>query len=191
MRSKASAVRTVRLGLPLLAAALATACGAHAGSTANAHIQHAAATVSGTPAANALLPAATLGLSDGHLVDHSGRTVYLWEADHAGKSACSGACATVWPPVTVAGIPTVGTGPIRSILTVIARTDGAPQLVYDGHPLYYFAGDSTPGQTHGQGSDGFGARWWELTATGRAITAVGTLTTPAHTTSSSAGGYGY
>src|SRR4029453_14067286 len=46
--------------------------------------------------------AATVDLRDSSLgqivVDAQGRTLYLFEADKGGKSACDGACATVWGP---------------------------------------------------------------------------------------------
>ena len=34
------------------------------------------------------------------LTDGSGRAVYLWAKDTGGMSACTGACAGAWPPVT-------------------------------------------------------------------------------------------
>jgi Secreted repeat of unknown function len=58
------------------------------------------------------------------------------------------------------------------------RSDGSKQATYDGHPLYYFAGDSGPGQTSGQGSDSFGAKWWLVAPTGAAITGAGTAAVP-------------
>jgi hypothetical protein len=39
------------------------------------------------------------------------------------------------------------------------------------HPLYYFVGDSAAGQTNGQGSDNFGAKWWLVASSGAKITA--------------------
>jgi hypothetical protein len=44
-------------------------------------------------------------------------------------------------------------------------------LSYDGHPLYYFSGDSGPGTATGQGSDGFGAKWWLVAPAGSDVTA--------------------
>jgi predicted lipoprotein with Yx(FWY)xxD motif len=46
-------------------------------------------------------------------------------------------------------------------------------VTYAGHPLYYFAGDATPGQTTGQGSNGFGADWWIVAPNGKAIESAG------------------
>ena len=50
------------------------------------------------------------------------------------------------------------------------RADGTKQVTYKGHPLYYYIGDSAAGQTNGQGSNSFGAKWWLLTPAGAAIT---------------------
>ena len=40
-------------------------------------------------------------------------------------------------------------------LTSFTRADGMKQSAFDGHPLYYFAGDTAPGATSGLGIDGF------------------------------------
>lgn len=168
--------------MPLLAtAALATACGSSSGHTAS----------SSTSVATS---GASLELTGGHLADGAGRTVYLWEGDHGATSSCSGACASVWPPVTTSAAPTAGTGVTASDLTTVKRSDGRMQLVYAGHPLYYYADDSAPGQTNGQGSNGFGASWWEVGGSGQPITTTSGAGAPtsAPTPSSSTGyGYGY
>src|SRR5512143_3837467 len=39
------------------------------------------------------------------LVDGRGRTLYLFEKDTRGKSACSGKCAGFWPPLITSGKP--------------------------------------------------------------------------------------
>ena len=61
-----------------------------------------------------------------------------------------------------------------SDLGTIARAGGGRQVTYNGHPLYFFAGDSGPGQTNGQGSDSFGAKWWLVAPSGSQITAADT-----------------
>jgi predicted lipoprotein with Yx(FWY)xxD motif len=109
------------------------------------------------------------------LTDARGFTLYAFEADKGTTSACSGACATAWPPVTASGSgPQVGNGIRRSLVGQITRADGTRQLTYAGHPLYGFVGDTTAGNTNGQGKTAFGARWDVLTATGHEVT------TPAH-----------
>jgi predicted lipoprotein with Yx(FWY)xxD motif len=113
------------------------------------------------------------------LTDGSGRAVYLWTKDSMNKSACMGACAGAWPPVEAKGTLTVSGGAKPSDLGTITRSDGSKQVTYDGHPLYYFAGDSGSGQVSGQGSDGFGAKWWLVAPTGAQITGAEAAAAPA------------
>ena len=134
------------------------------------------------------------------LTDGSGRAVYLWTKDTGGMSACTGACAGAWPPVTTTGTATASGSAKSSDLGTITRSDGSKQVTYNGHPLYYFSGDTGPGTATGQGSDGFGAKWWLVAPAGSDVTAsVSSFTVsgsggsaPAATpASSSAGGGGY
>src|SRR5689334_18739721 len=104
------------------------------------------------------------------LVDSQGRTLYLWQADTASKSTCTGACATAWPPLETGTKPTAGGGVKSSLLGTTKRADGSKQVTYNGHPLYTFQGDTAAGQTTGQGSNGFGAPWFVLSPTGAQIT---------------------
>ena len=71
-------------------------------------------------------------------------------ADSTGNSACSGACAGAWPPVTTTGALTASGSAQATDLSTITRSDGTKQVVYDGHPLYYFSGDSGPGRSTGR-----------------------------------------
>ena len=91
------------------------------------------------------------------LVDSNGRSLYLWDADHGSESACSGACAQAWPPLTTTGTPKASGAAKASLLGTTKRADGSREVTYAGHPLYTFAGDTQPGQTTGEGSNGFGA----------------------------------
>lgn len=109
--------------------------------------------------------------SDGrYLVGASGRALYLWVADGPNKSVCAGACAKFWPPVTTTSAPVAAAGVTGSQLGTTTRSDGAKQVTYDGHPLYYFLEDTTKGSLKGQGSDNFGAKWWLVAPSGMAIT---------------------
>jgi predicted lipoprotein with Yx(FWY)xxD motif len=105
------------------------------------------------------------------LTDGSGRAVYLWVKDTGDASACTGACAGAWPPVPATGTVTATGSATASDLGTTTRSDGTKQVTYDGHPLYYFAGDSGPGTASGQGSDGFGAKWWLVSPSGSDVTA--------------------
>jgi predicted lipoprotein with Yx(FWY)xxD motif len=103
------------------------------------------------------------------LVGTGGRTLYLFEKDHGTTSACSGACAQAWPPLTTSGTPQASGAVKASLLGTTKRSDGAMQVTYAGHPLYLFQGDSAAGQTNGQGSKAFGAGWYVLTPAGKKI----------------------
>ena len=105
------------------------------------------------------------------LTDGSGRAVYLWVKDTGDTSACTGACAGAWPPVTATGTVTASGSAKASDLGTITRSDGTKQVTYDGHPLYYYAGDSGSGMASGQGSDSFGAKWWLVSPSGSDVTA--------------------
>jgi predicted lipoprotein with Yx(FWY)xxD motif len=109
------------------------------------------------------------GIPGKFLVDAQGRTMYLFEADKSGASTCSGACAAAWPPVIVSGSPQAGSGVDQSLLGTVKRDDGAMQLTYNKHPLYYFAADTGAGQDKGQGSKEFGAGWYVVNAQGSKI----------------------
>jgi predicted lipoprotein with Yx(FWY)xxD motif len=176
----------VKLAIPAASALLATACGA-AASSAPAAGSSASASTTGT------VITTHAGSAGAFLTSGSGRTVYLWAKDGMNMSACSGACAAAWPPVPAAGTLTAGGGAKASDLGTITRSDGTKQATYDGHPLYYFVGDSGPGQTAGQGSDNFGAKWWLVAPSGAQITTADTASAaaaPAASTpaSSNAGG---
>src|SRR3954465_11668227 len=117
------------------------------------------------------LTLSTAGGADGtYLTDGSGRALYLWVADRDGKSSCTGSCAEAWPPLPAKSAPAGSVGVRAAKVGTITRSDGAKQVAYNGHPLYYYAGDGSPGQTAGQGSDGFGAKWWMVAPAGAAIT---------------------
>jgi predicted lipoprotein with Yx(FWY)xxD motif len=121
------------------------------------------------------------------LVDARGRTLYLFEKDKRGMSACYGACATYWPPLLSPAKARPGSGVRASLLGLSRRTNGKWQVTYAGHPLYTFAGDTKVGQTAGEGSKAFGAARDALAASGHAVE-------PAASDSSSSGsdgGYGY
>jgi predicted lipoprotein with Yx(FWY)xxD motif len=88
--------------------------------------------------------------------------MYLFEKDESGKSNCSGACAEEWPPVTTQGAPKAGSGVSASMISTVKRDDGSTQVVFDGHPLYLYAGDAMPGDVNGNEVVEFGAEWYAL-----------------------------
>jgi predicted lipoprotein with Yx(FWY)xxD motif len=103
------------------------------------------------------------------LVDSRGRTLYLFEKDRRGGSACAGLCITYWPPLLTNGKSIANGGAKRSLLGSIRRADGSRQVTYAGHPLYLFSGDTKRGQTNGEGLTDFGAGWYALSSAGKKI----------------------
>jgi predicted lipoprotein with Yx(FWY)xxD motif len=114
------------------------------------------------------------------LVDADGRTVYLFQKDSGTTSACDGACASAWPPVTANGTPTVVGGATAALVGTITRSDGTSQVTYNGHPLYRYVGDQKAGDTNGQGLNAFGGGWFAVSPAGDQVAA-----------STSSGGNGY
>jgi predicted lipoprotein with Yx(FWY)xxD motif len=88
---------------------------------------------------------------NGHFIDSDGATLYTFDKDSDGKSACSANCAKNWPPALV-GQDDVASGD----WTFVESHDGKPQWAYKGKPLYRFAKDAKPGDTTG---DGVGGVW--------------------------------
>ena len=104
-----------------------------------------------------------------HLVGPDQHTLYLFEKDTGTTSTCSGACAAAWPPLLTKGAPMASGGAQAGMLGTTTRDDGTTQVTYGGHPVYYFAEDTAPGQTTGQEVDAFGAEWYVVAPTGKAI----------------------
>jgi predicted lipoprotein with Yx(FWY)xxD motif len=108
----------------------------------------------------ALTPAFALDMPDGIeaadsqigqvLVDAVGMTLYEFDEDPKGASACYGTCATNWPPAKCEDAPVGEFG-------VITRDDGEKQWTYKGKPLYTFSRDKEPGDTTGDGVRGWHA----------------------------------
>jgi len=160
----------------VFAALAVSACGSDGGG----------ATASVTPPKTSDGAPATVGVANTSLgeilVDSQGRSLYLFKKDSQDKSACSGACATAWPPLRVSGKPTDGTGADAQMLGTIKRSDGKPQVTYNGHPLYRYQGDQKTGQINGQGIDAFGGGWFAVSPAGTQVSG------PAPAASSSGGG---
>lgn len=90
------------------------------------------------------------------LTGPNGLTLYTHAGDTATSSTCTGGCATAWPPLTVpaGGSATGGTG-VTGTFGTLTRADGKVQVTYNGKPLYGWQGDSSPGDTTGNGVNGF------------------------------------
>ena len=99
------------------------------------------------------------------LVDDRGQAIYLFDKEESNTSECYRACAAAWPPVLTDGSPLTA-GSVRSgLLSTTVRRDGAVQLTYAGHPLYYYAHER-PGQVLCHDVTEFGGRWLVVTPAG-------------------------
>ncbi len=188
----ASEIRSWMGGIAALVgvALVVAACGGSSSTSSSASPPAASGSASGSAAAAKGVAISTVsGPAGTYLVGPSGRALYLWAADHGDKSSCSGACAGAWPPLITKSAPIAAHGVKAADLGTTSRSGATKQATYNGHPLYYFAGDTKAGQTTGQGSDSFGAKWWLVTPAGAAITGSGS--SGAATSSSSSGGSGY
>ncbi len=115
-----------------------------------------------TPVASSAASAAALGIEVAQtsagpsLTDGGGRTLYEFTPDTAGTSTCTDTCAANWPPLSVpaGAAPSAGSGVQGDLFGTTLRSDGTTQVTYNGHPLYYFAGDSAAGDVNGQGLNG-------------------------------------
>jgi len=136
----------------------------------------------GSSSASGAAEAAAVGLKTANiggvtvLTNAKGLTIYSFAPDTATKSACSGACATAWPPQTAPAT-------VKSPYATIKRSDGSTQLTFNGHPLYTYTGDTAPGEANGNGVNAFGGMWHEVPASGSAA--------PTGSPSPGSGGGGY
>lgn len=103
----------------------------------------------GTSTATVMVRSTKLGSV---LTDASGKTLYTFDSDKAGAttSACTGGCASAWPPLTATGTPTAGPGVSGTLATI-----SGGQVTWDGHPLYRWMNDHAPGDVTGDGVNGF------------------------------------
>jgi predicted lipoprotein with Yx(FWY)xxD motif len=143
----------IQLGiLPTLAAALVlAACGGSstAGSAAS-------------PSSPPLIHTASMKVGDKTvtvLKNGPGLTLYYFTPDTASKIACTGGCASNWPPLLdTSGSPTSNPA-LPGQLTVLNGANGA-QVLYNGHPLYTYSKDKEAGDAYGQGIVG---KWFVAT----------------------------
>ncbi|MDR3606389.1 MAG: hypothetical protein P4M08_03300 [Oligoflexia bacterium] len=124
-----------------------------------------------------------------YLVDQTGKSLYVFAADSANTTTCTGSCAVVWPPLLIAsgGTPTAATSSSvqQSLLGTLIRPDGTTQVTYNSLPLYNYTGDTAAGQTNGEALTSFGAIWYLIQPDGTQLT---TLTSASPSPSPSASG---
>jgi predicted lipoprotein with Yx(FWY)xxD motif len=89
------------------------------------------------------------------LTNAKGLVLYYKLNDPQNQSSCTGACATDWPPVlaTNMNMMTVTSTIQLPHKLAVVKTANGNQVTYDGHVLYTYAGDMTPGQFSGRAMD--------------------------------------
>ena len=185
-RSRPITFITSAVAVPLIALGVAACGGSDNGATAASQAPAPPQTASGH---SATVGTANVGGLGTILVDSQGNTLYLFQKDSGTKSACFGACASAWPPLRATGKPTVGSGANASMIGTTPRSDGKPQVTYNGHPLYLYAADQNPGDATGQGLTAFGAAWFTVSPAGNQVS--GQATSSGGTSSGGGGGFGY
>ena len=142
-------------GLALLVV-LATGCSAAAAGY-HAAAKPAASSSSSSTVETVMIKGATV------LTNAKGFTLYWFAPDTSTKSVCNGSCAQYWPPVP--GHVTEGPG-VTGTLGTITRSDGSSQATYNGHPLYTYVSDTSPGEATGNNLNINGGLWHEVTVSG-------------------------
>jgi predicted lipoprotein with Yx(FWY)xxD motif len=84
--------------------------------------------------------------ADGTLTNAAGMTLYTFDKDAPGKSACNGPCAANWPPLMAVGDAKAG-----GDWSIVTRDDGTRQWAWKGKPLYAWVKDQKPGDKTGDG----------------------------------------
>ena len=103
------------------------------------------------------------------IVDGQGRTLYLFDAERTPIPKCYGACAVAWPPLLIATSPAAGGGLSQALIATVTRSDGSMQVTYNGHDLYLYAGDRSPGEIKCQAAVEYGGGWFVVDAQGNKI----------------------
>jgi predicted lipoprotein with Yx(FWY)xxD motif len=123
----------------------------------------------GAPAQPTILSVMKVGTLGDIVTDRQGMTLYRFDRDTAdpSKSNCDGECAAKWPPLIATSDQFQLQGIDQGKVGTVERADGKRQVTIGGWPVYYFAGDTNPCDTNGQGVGGV---WFALRADGKKVT---------------------
>ena len=105
------------------------------------------AAAAAVPVAVRVMAARNASLNATVLVTQRGMTLYHLGTEEGGKIACTGACASVWPPLLVSSSAKLAAGPgvSKGKLGTVRRPDGRRQVTYAGLALYRYSGDRKAG----------------------------------------------
>ena len=172
---RSRSLRAMAIGLAATVSLVAASCGGDDGSASSTTSTPPTTVPPVSQPATSAPAGSTVTISTGEsnegeiLFDDNGQALYIYtpDADRAENSppTCVDDCATAWPPVTVEGEPTAGSGVDAALLGTVARSDGTTQVTYKGQPLYRFTSDQ-PGTTSGQGVGGV---WFLVGPTGAPV----------------------
>jgi predicted lipoprotein with Yx(FWY)xxD motif len=101
------------------------------------------------------------------LFDARDQAIYLFDRETTRKPRCHAACAEAWPPVLTDGEPVAAGATRPALLGSTRRADGASQVTYGGHPLYFYAHEK-PGQVLCHDVEEYGGLWLVVTPAGEA-----------------------
>lgn len=104
------------------------------------------------------------------IVDGQGRTLYLFDAERSTTPKCYGACAVAWPPLLTTVAAVAGGGLSQALIATSGRSDGSMQVTYNGHALYLYAGDRSPGEIKCQAVVEYGGGWFVVDTQGNKVT---------------------
>lgn len=99
-----------------------------------------------------------------YITDDRGRTLYLFGRDTANQNTFTNATLSndnIWPMyqvTTLTSVPTVLTKADFKLITVFGKS----QLVFKGHPMYFFGQDTQRGNTKGVSVPTPGAGVWKI-----------------------------
>ena len=149
-------MKSIRLigAIPLVGALALASCGGTAGSPG--------AGASPSPTGAALIHTASVKVGSNTetvLKNAGGLTLYYFTADTATNIACTGGCATTWPPL-LSDSPTPTSDPAVPGQLSLLNGGNGNQVLYNGHPLYHYSKDSASGDANGQG---IGGKWFVAT----------------------------
>ena len=103
------------------------------------------------------------------LFDQRGYVLYGFTADSSRASKCYGACAKAWPPLLAKSAAKALRGVDRAKLGSVRRRNRTTQVTYAGHPLYYYVGDTKPGQILCQNVREYGGLWLVVAPAGKFV----------------------
>lgn len=166
-------------------ALLAAACGSSSSTTTRSAAASSTSPSSSVPPGLSTRKLSGLGVV---LTNERGRTLYTFSAEKGGKIACTGSCATLWPPLTTSGQePKLYSATVHSQLVgTVADPAGGKIITYAGWPLRTYTSDTAAGAANGQGVAG---KWHVISPSGNVITR--TAGSSSSSSSSGSGGNPY